>query len=284
MSDEARGRAEVDVLIVNYRTPGLTQEAVAAVSGGSRRTFVWDNSGELAAADLPEAMLLSNGDNILYAAASNRLYQQSDSPLVLLLNSDARCTGPDLQALVDALGEDRAYWGAAPRLVDEAGRDQDYRRRLPTTAMLLADRLPAGHRLLRGPWRRLYCRDLDPSAPGIVEQPAAACLLLRRAAVGPVLFDEAYPLFGNDLDLARRLSAAGSRCRYVPDVVVTHVGGASISTVGRGGRGWLRQQYDDALRLYARRHLRGWWLLEPLFRLRRSATLMQGGRAGPPAD
>jgi GT2 family glycosyltransferase len=276
----AEDGGRVDVLIVNYRSRDLTSAAVLNLSGPPRRVLVWDNSAELTEADVPGAELTTGGGNILYAAASNRLYEQSDAPLVLLLNPDAQCTAQDLAALRAVLEAAPSAWGAAPRLVDSAGRDQDYRRRLPTVSMLLADRLPGGRRLLKGPWARFYCRDLDPSVPGTVEQPAAACLLLRRDSVGPILFDEDYPLFGNDLDLARRLAPRGE-CRYVADVVVTHVGGASIATIGRSGRGWLRLQYDDALRRYARTGLAGWWLLEPLFWLRRVATLLTGSATGP---
>lgn len=264
-------RAPVDVLIVNYRTGELTRRAVAALAGPSRHVWVWDNSGELEADPPAGATLMSSGANVLYAAASNHLFARAQAPYVLLLNPDAYCTAQDLDALVAALEAAPTAWGAAPRLVDEQGLDQDYRRRLPTLSMLLADRLPGGRRLLRRAWNRLYCRDLDPAQPGTVEQPAAACLLIRRHAAKPALFDEDYPLFGNDLDLARRLSGSGPCC-YVADVVVTHVGGASFDVDGAPSRTWLRMEYDEALRRYARRHISHAWLLEPVFFLRRLAT------------
>lgn len=255
---------EVDVLVVNYGTAPLVRRRVADLADDRRAVWVWDNSGELSGTELDGATVLGEGRNIFYAAASNELYRRSAAPLVLLLNPDAACSSEHLGRLVAALAEHPSSWGAAPRLVDGQGRDQRYRRRLPTLKMLLADRLPAGRLLLRRWWDQLYCQDLDPAAEGTVEQPAAACLLLRREAVGAELFDEDYPLFGNDLDLARRLAVAGS-CRYVPEVVVPHIGGASFQGPGAPSRSWLRREYDLALRRYARRHVRSSWILEPLF-------------------
>ena len=62
-----------------------------------------------------------------------------------------------------------------------------------------------------------FCRDRD------VMYCSAAALLLRRAAVGPALFDPVFaPAYCEDADLCLRLIAGGHRVRYVHDAMVVH--------------------------------------------------------------
>jgi GT2 family glycosyltransferase len=275
---------DIDVLIVNYHTGHLAVAAAARLSEVAD-VSIWDNSGEILESRGGRSgnpAIFGCGRNVLYARASNEIYARSTNPFVLLLNPDALVTAADVLSLRQALVAEPGAWGVAPRLVNDAGDDQEYRRRLPTTTMLLADRGLLTRPLLRRAYERLYCADLDPSSPGPVEQPAAACLMLRRELVDVPLFDEAYPLFGNDTDLARRMNERGY-CLYAPHIVVKHIGGASIARACRDHRSWIRAQYDAALRRYARRHLRGSVVLEPLFFVRLCLERIGRGRR-PPED
>ncbi len=52
---------------------------------------------------------------------------------------------------------------------------------------------------------------------------SGACLLLRRTALTEVKgFDDAFFMYGEDVDLSWRLRAKGGRLRYCPDAVVWH--------------------------------------------------------------
>ena len=76
--------------------------------------------------------------------------------------------------------------------------------------------------------RRYFARDFDYGRAGDVLQPPAAALLLRRSAFESLGgLDEELPLYFGDVDLSRRLLAAGGRTRFLPEARVTHVGGAS---------------------------------------------------------
>lgn len=270
----------VDALIVSFRTGDLAREAAQSVSGPGVRVLVHDNSGELLADPPPGVELHGDGTNLLYAEANNRLFAASSAPLVLLLNPDVELAHGELERLVAALEADPAAWGAVPQLRHPDGSLQRYVRRLPTLRALLADRLPPLRLVLRRDYERHYCRDVDLTRSGTVEQPAAACLLLRRDRLGGRLFDPSYPLFFNDTDLARRLRAAG-HCLYVAQVRATHHGGASIARARGRHRSWIRRQYDDSLLRYARRHLRGWPLLVPVVLLRRLAARHPVPPSGP---
>ena len=261
----------VDVLVVNYLTPELTLQAVKSVSGPGVRVLVQDNSGDLGPDVAELAEVSGDGANLLFAEANNRLFARSGAPLVLLLNPDVVLEEPALAGLVAALEKHPSAWGAAPQLRDPDGELQNYFRRLPGLRALLADRCPP----LRVLWKRElalhYCRDMDLTVSGLVDQPPAACLLVRRDRIEGTLFDPSYPLFFNDTDLARRLNSKGS-CLYVAEVHAIHHVGASINRARVAHRSWIRRQYDDSLLRYARSNLRGWQLLVPIVMARRAAA------------
>jgi N-acetylglucosaminyl-diphospho-decaprenol L-rhamnosyltransferase len=261
----------VDVIIVNYLTGDLARIAVEQIA--SPRTSIWvvDNSGELLDDPPPSAVLLGDGTNRMYAEASNLAYRSGTAELVLLLNPDVVIRPEQLAALADRLSRDGSLWGVAPTLSSPGVPPHGYLRRLPTVAGLVADLCPPLRTMLRGAYRRYRCRDLIESAGAaemVIEQPAAACLLVRRSIVGAVLFDEGFPLFFNDTDLARRMAAFGRQCVVLQSVTVPHVGGASIDREKSRSGAWTADEYDRSALRYARRNLSGWAVIAPLIAVR----------------
>jgi N-acetylglucosaminyl-diphospho-decaprenol L-rhamnosyltransferase len=215
-------------------------------------------------------VLLGDGTNRMYAEASNLAYTSGTAELVLLLNPDVVIRPDQLAVLVDRLNADRSLWGVAPTLDTPGASAHGYLRRLPTLAGLLADLCPPLRAVLRRAYERYHCRDLVTTrdAELLIEQPAAACLLLRRSLVGTQLFDEDYRLFFNDTDLARRMTVSGRHCLVLQSLSVPHVGGASIDREKRRSGAWTADEYDRSALRYARRNLSGWPLLAPLVALR----------------
>ena len=259
----------IDVLIVNYGTGELAAEAAELVTGPGVHVWAWDNSGEMLA-DPPrtDLVLLGDGSNTWYAPANNRLYEQCDGPLVLLLNPDVQLAHAALLRLAGTLERDPLAWGVAPRLLNADGSDQRYLHALPDLPSLLADRLPFLRPVLRTSHRRYTAASVDLRRSQVVEQPAAACLLVRRTLAGPRLFDESYRLFFNDTDLARRLNTS-AHCLYAADVTAMHLRGESFARMRpRSGRA-IAREYDEALLRYARRNVRGWPVLVAVVLARR---------------
>jgi GT2 family glycosyltransferase len=57
-----------------------------------------------------------------------------------------------------------------------------------------------------------------------------AFFLVKRDVLTQVgLFDDQFFLYGEDLDLCRRIGQAGWRIRYEPSVTIRHIKGASAS-------------------------------------------------------
>ena len=258
---------EIDVIIVNYLTPDLTEVAVDRVSGPGVAVHVYDNSGDYAPRRTDVAVH-APGRNDYFAAGNNHWWQRSSAPYVLLLNPDVELAYADLLALRDRLVAQPDLWGIAPRLVYPDGRPQNYLQRLPTPAAALADRFPPARRVFRRAYDAYFCGDVDLSVEQRAEQPPAACLLLRRSAVGAELFDEQYRLYFNDTDLALRLNQHG-HCLYTPAVTAVHHKSASLERADAQRPFTVVREYDRSFARYARK--RGtpvWLLLSVLFQVR----------------
>jgi N-acetylglucosaminyl-diphospho-decaprenol L-rhamnosyltransferase len=96
---------------------------------------------------------------------------------------------------------------------DPEGRIEDSARRFPTPGVLL-------RKLVWEKRRPDYAVDQGPIA---VDWIAGMFMLLRSSAYKSAGgFDEAYFLYYEDVDLCRRLAAAGNRVIYDPRATVIH--------------------------------------------------------------
>ena len=222
----------------------------AACEGVGYDVVVWDNSK----------------DNIGFAAAVNRAVASVHGEYVFLLNPDCELGARSVTLLADFLRTHPGIAAAAPLLEDERGNSQrEFQLRRFPTLLTFATELLAIDKLL--PWNPVTAsyryRDLDLSRPQLVDQPAAAALVIRRSAfdeVGP--FDEQFfPAWFEDVDYCRRLAEAGKEIWVVPQAQARHFGGASLEHVAFGrfidlwygnmwryARKWFSRGQQEALR------------------------------------
>jgi GT2 family glycosyltransferase len=259
---------DVDVIVVNYLTGYDSVQTAARIAAPGVEIWLVDNSGEILESPPDFCHVLGDGHNAMYAPASNLAYRQGTAELVLLLNPDVALAPEQLPPLVAALDADDSLWAVAPALVSPDGSPHNYLRRLPTTRSIFAAFVPPLRLPFRSSYQRYLCLDVDPSKDALIDQPAAACLLVRRSAVGEQLFDERYRLFFNDTDLSRRMSELGWRCRHLVSVQVPHVGGASIDRERELSGTWVSDEYDRAAAAYVRVNLKLWALFLPVVWLR----------------
>lgn len=219
-----------------------------------------DGSADMVAREFPAVLLVRNPENAGFARACNQGLRLARGSFVLLLNSDTEVAPDAIARLLAFLGEHPDYAAAAPLLHSPDGRVQPSLKRFPTlaTALWFATPLerwfPDSREL-----RRYFMRDADQERSADVDQPPAACLLVRRSALDAVgLFDEQLWLFYNDVDLSKRMARAGLRTRYVAEARVLHHEGASTSKFGR----FLPEWHKNRLHYYHKHHgrLGGLWL------------------------
>lgn len=253
--------------------------AEAAAAAAALDIVVVDNASSDGTADLvrggyPQVVLEALDENLGFGAANNRAARRARGDALLLINADAWLGPGALAALSDTLASDPRLALVAPQLRYPGGALQTTWAptggALGEAIQLLRNRMegrPFNHRLLP-PLLRLI------TGPGWY---SAACLLLRRRAFETVGgFDERFFLYFEDVDLCRRLHAAGWKFAQAADAKVFHVRGASRDH----GRHELRYRSSQLAYYAAARPAWESWLLRRRLRRRLRALPDDETRAG----
>jgi GT2 family glycosyltransferase len=251
---------KLSIVITSWNTRELLRACLDSVSAATKsldaEVIVVDNgsddgSPDLVAGRYPSFQLLRNADNRGYAIATNQGAALARGEYLLLLNSDTELDADALTALVDWLDAHPDHVGVVPRLTEAEGSTQAACMRLPRRRTAFAFGTPLERmRPESGELRRYFARDVDYEQDGEVEQPPAACLLLRRGTwVDLCGMDESLWLFFNDVDLCARIARRGGRIGYLAAARVHHIGGASTSRFAD----FVPQWQGDRLRYY-RKH------------------------------
>jgi GT2 family glycosyltransferase len=258
MSAEATAAPDVSVLLLSWNTRELTLQCldslpvsvddatryeVVVVDNGSR-----DGSAE-ALAQRGDIALILNRENRGYAEGVNQAFERSRGEFCLLLNSDVEFRPGALSALLAFLRAHPEIAGVGPRYLNPDGSPQAHHYRFPTFEMVLAGSSAMLRRVPRfrraGDAHHLVDADFSTATP--VPQPSATCLLLRRSCLpADRLLDENYPIFFNDVVLARSLALQGKELWMTPDAEVFHERSSSTRQLG----GALKRQYLGSLIRY----------------------------------
>jgi GT2 family glycosyltransferase len=267
-ADTADAAIDVSIVIPSWNTRELLRACLASLERHGlphSETIVIENasgdgSADMVAREFPRVRLVRNAENVGFARGCNQGLRLARGRHALLLNADTEVHAGALALLLAWLDQHPEYGAAAPRLVHPDGSTQRACQAFPTLATALwfgtpLERWFPDSRELR----RYFLRDWDQEDDRDVEQPPAACLMLRREALEAVgLFDEELWLFYNDVDLSKRLAAAGFRTRYVAQARVLHHVGRSTRQFGR----FLPEWHKNRLHYYRKHHgrLAGAWL------------------------
>ncbi|MCW2924684.1 MAG: glycosyl transferase family 2, partial [Thermoleophilia bacterium] len=184
---------EVEVLVVDNASTDGTAEHVRSTFPGVRVLETGRNGG------------MAAGNNAGMLAASGRAF--------LLLNSDAYLEPGAVRTMLERLDAEPAGTVAAvaPRLLNEDRSPQRSVRGFPTvwryaTEFLYLRRLAPRSRVTNA----FYGAGVDLDRPGRIDWATGACLLVPRDAVDAVgLMDEAYFMYGEEVDWLLRMHGTG---------------------------------------------------------------------------
>ena len=271
------------VIVVNFRTPDLTINAVehllaGDLSNAELRVWIVDNgSGDDSAARLrarfPDARVIasqrnlgfSGGNNLALAEivddASDDRIQREDT-YVLLLNSDTEATPNALDACLIFMRAHRCAGVVGPRVELPDGRlDLACRRGFPTPGNAfwkltgIARRFPANPR-----FSGYNLTHLPEDHTSQVDAVSGAYMFTRLRAIDDAgLMDERFFMYGEDLDWAYRIKAHGWKVYYHPATTVRHLKGATTR----------RQSYRMIIAFY-----RAMWLFHRKHYAQRTARVL----------
>jgi len=235
---------DIGIVIVNWNTCSLLRkclETAYASEGVSFSVVVVDNgssdgSAEMVASAFPQADLVSGHGNVGYPKGNNlglRLlgyddnHVEADAPrYALVLNPDTELSPTALADVVAYMDANTEIGVIGPKLVlPDGSLDLACRRSLPTIEVAFwrmigfSKLFPNNKRFAR--YNLTY---LDEDETVDVGSLVGAFMMMRKEALAKVgLFDETFFMYGEDIDLCKRIAEAGWRIVYWPVVTVLHV-------------------------------------------------------------
>ena len=227
------------VIIVTYNSEEHIANCLKALASETQwQILLIDNASvdftiQRASESGVDVRIVSNRANIGFAAALNQGAKMATGEILLILNPDVIVTAGSLTKLAEITLQDGV--GAATGMLvtlDGSPALGFNVRRFPTLGRMLAEALLINRLWKRNPFNRQYrCLDLDYGSLQEIEQPAGACLAVKRGvweSLGG--FDEGfYPVWFEDVDFCRRLRLHGWKIVYCPGAVFIHSGGHSVN-------------------------------------------------------
>jgi N-acetylglucosaminyl-diphospho-decaprenol L-rhamnosyltransferase len=256
--------ADLAVVVVNYNAGDYLERCLASLAAhrGEVRmdVLVIDNASHdgshLRAVEAhPWTRLIENPTNVLLSPAWNQGIRETKASHVLFLNPDAEIWRGTLSDYLQVAHLHPRAGIVGPRVLNPDGTVYPSGRAIPS----LVD--GAGHALLGtvapgNPFSRRYRLDgWNRTTERVVDWVSGCCMLMPRQALDDVGgFDEDFALYGEELDMATRLRAAGWSVRFTPAVEVIHQIGVST---GRSRR-TLTMHSNSIYRYYRKHRAAGW--------------------------
>jgi GT2 family glycosyltransferase len=253
---------DLSIIIVNYKTRRLTLNAIASVCRSftcyQYEILLVDNASEdgvldEAAARYPEVIGIANAENVGFARANNQAMRRACGRYLLLLNSDTVVESDTLNEMIRFMDEHPRVGASGCKIVLPDGQlDKACKRGFPTPSASFYYAFGISRLFPQNPKYNGYqMGHLDPNLSQPIDCLVGAFLLVRREVYEQVGgLDEAFFMYGEDIDWCYRIKQAGWDNWYHPAVRIIHYKGAS----SRRKPAKIVYEFHRAMALFHRKH------------------------------
>lgn len=248
-------KSDISLIIVNRNVGRLLSRCLDSIKASgdiSCEVIVVDNASTDGSQDMlskehPEVKLITNPQNLGFAAACNIGIKAATGKYPILLNPDTLVGPGCLKSLIDFMESNPKAGLAGPKVLNPDGSLQPTTRAIPGYVnILFARKSPITAIWPGNPGAASYMlRDLPDDHPSAVPALAGVCLILRREMLEQTgLLDERYFMYLEDIDLCLTASQKGWQAFYVPQAqLMHHWGKSSEQEKARMGEEHRRSMY-----------------------------------------
>ncbi|MEY3426026.1 MAG: hypothetical protein RL679_1384 [Bacteroidota bacterium] len=227
------------MVIVNYNVEFFLEQCLNSVQKAleniNGQVFIVDNNSidgsvEMVQRKFPAYTLVANKENVGFSKANNQAILQSDAEYILLLNPDTVVEEETFSKVIGFMDSHADAGGLGVRMVDGKGKFlPESKRGLPTPAVAfykifgLSKLFPKSERI--GQYHLGHLSEFETNKIDIL---SGAFMLMRSEALEKVgLLDEAFFMYGEDIDLSYRILKGGYSNYYFPETRIIHYKGES---------------------------------------------------------
>lgn len=256
---------KLSVIIVNYNVKYFLEQCLKAVQKAMQGIDgdVWvvdnnsvDGSVEMVAQKFDWVKLIPNTENTGFSKANNQAIKASGGEYVLLLNPDTVVEEDSFSKCLAFMDKHADAGSLGVRMVDGSGNFlPESKRGLPTPEVALYKMFGLNRLFPKSKkFGRYHLGFLPENETNEVEVLAGAYMFMRREALNKVgLLDEAFFMYGEDIDLSYRIIKGGYKNYYFPETSIIHYKGESTK---KGSANYVKIFYQ-AMVIFARKHYSG---------------------------
>lgn len=256
---------KLSVVIVNYNVKYFLEQALLSVRQAivniDAEVFVVDNNSvddsvEMVREKFPEVILIANKDNPGFSIANNQAIRQSKGEYVLLLNPDTVVEEDTFEKCIMFMDAHPQAGGLGVKMIDGSGRFlPESKRGFPSPKVAFFKTFGLARIFPKSKTFNYYhLGHLSKDENHEVDVLAGAFMWLRKSVLDEIgLLDEAFFMYGEDIDLSYRIVKAGYKNFYLAETTIIHYKGESTK---KGSLNYVRTFYN-AMIIFARKHFQG---------------------------
>lgn len=254
---------KISIIIVNYRVKHFLEQALRSVRAAltlypmEAEIFVVDNCSQDDSLDyliprFPEVRFIANTENVGFARANNQAMELATGQYVLLLNPDTVIAEDTLHEVCLFLDTHPDAGGVGVKMLDGNGRFlPESKRGFPSPWVSFCKIFGLASLFPRSPlFGRYHLKYLSPDECHRVDILSGAFMCMRHETLDKSgLLDEAFFMYGEDIDLSYRLVLAGYHNYYLPTPIIHYKG----ESTKKGSLRYVRIFYE-AMLIFFKKH------------------------------
>jgi GT2 family glycosyltransferase len=253
---------KLSIVIVNYNVRYFLEQCMhsvkKAVNGIESEIFVVDNNSvdgsvEMLTDKFPEIKVIKNSENLGFSRANNQAIRLAKGEYILLLNPDTVVEDDTFRKIVMFMDGHPDAGALGVKMVDGQGKFlPESKRGLPTPVVAFYKIFGLSRLFPKSKiFGRYHLGFLNDDKIHIVDILSGAFMLIRKAALDKTgLLDEAFFMYGEDIDLSYRIKNAGYNNYYFPETRIIHYKGESTK---KSSINYVVVFYN-AMVIFARKH------------------------------
>ncbi len=230
---------KLSIIIVNYNVKYFVEQCIhsiqKAVNGLTAEVFVVDNNSvdgsvRMIREKFPEVHLIENKDNKGFSKANNQAIRKAKGDYILILNPDTILEDDTLLKCVTFMNEHPDAGGLGVKMIDGKGKFlPESKRGLPSPSVAFFKMFGFSSLFPKSKlFNKYHLGYLDKNKTHEVDVLAGAFMMVRKTVLDKIgLLDEAFFMYGEDIDLSYRITQAGFKNYYFPGTRIIHYKGES---------------------------------------------------------
>jgi GT2 family glycosyltransferase len=253
---------KLSVIIVNYNVVHFLEQCLLSVFKSMKNidgeVFVVDNNSvdnsvEMLKSKFPQVKLIENKSNPGFSKANNQAIKLATGEYVLLLNPDTVVEEDTFSTCISFMDNNKDAGAMGVKLIDGKGNFlPESKRGLPTPEVSfykifgLSKLFPRSKR-----FGKYHLGFLEIDKTNKIEVLSGAFMFIRNEALQKAgLLDEAFFMYGEDIDLSYRITKSGYHIYYHPATRIIHYRGESTK---KGSVNYVKIFYQ-AMIIFAEKH------------------------------